>query len=79
MKLKKGSDIVFYPAGEFRFKISVMGKVVGLTADIKRMWPLEYSDLPDDTECYLVRRNIPAMGIIRHYILFPEEIMRQAN
>ena len=79
MKLKKGSWIVFYPSNEFRFDISVMGKVVGHAEDIKRIWPEEYSDLPDDAEYYLVRRNIPAMGVIRHYILFPKEVLEKAN
>jgi hypothetical protein len=79
MKLKKGDWIAFHPEGEFIPGVKVMGKVVGFAEDIRRIWPDEYCDLSDNDECYLVRRNIKDMGVIRHYVLFPREVMEKAN
>ena len=78
-KMRKGTRISFSCPDEFISGIKVMGIIVGSAKEIRKMYPEEYAELPDNEECYLVKRNIPAMGIIRHYVVFPEEIMRKTN
>jgi hypothetical protein len=75
MKIQKNDKIKFLHISELTGKvITLQGTVLGFGAEVRKMWPEEMAEAPDD---YLLvwRRDI--YGNEQHHAVAPEDIIQQ--
>ena len=74
-KTKKGVIITFSAIDDFTGQqIELIGTVIGFGADVRRMWPMEMEEAPDNM--LLVRRQ-DSFGNTFHHAIDEEEIIEK--
>ena len=72
-KIQKGDTIKFLHISEFIGELVVLqGTVIGFGTEVRKMWPEEMGECPDDM--MLVRRR-DANGNTFHYAISPADVL----
>lgn len=74
-KLRKGTKVKFRAIDDFTGqRVEKVGRVIGHAKEIKAIEPVEFGELGDDEECYLVKVE-GRYSTLRH-VVFADEIIK---
>ena len=72
-RLEKGTKVRFVNYNDYGMP-EVVGKIAGHAEEIKKMYPEEYAELPDNEVAYLIKFT-DRYGNTKRYVSFPNEII----